>query len=87
MASNAKRRKNKDGSFHEDIPPVVCLPLVLGVVFVIAPCYLFGFFGWAGPWCGYKSESPHMQAQFITGLATGFVIAFFGGRRRPTAGG
>jgi hypothetical protein len=53
------------------------VPLVLGVVFVVAPCYTLGYLGWERVWCGFKGGPPYMGAQFLVGLAGGFVIAFF----------
>src|SRR5262249_40763112 len=51
------------------------LPLTLGVVLVILPCYTLGELGWERTWCGYKSEPPHTQAQFLAGLGLGLAIA------------
>jgi len=59
----------------------IFLPLFLGVVFVVAPCYTLGYLGWERVWCGFKGGPPYMGAQFVVGLAAGFVIAFFLTRR------
>jgi hypothetical protein len=60
----------------------VCLPLLLGAVFAVAPCYMFGSGGWEHVWCGFKNPPPHLLEQFLAGLATGLVIAFILSRRR-----
>lgn len=57
----------------------ICLPLILGVVFVVAPCYLFGFFGWAGPWCGYNGAPPHMQPNLLQDWLPGSRSRFLAG--------
>jgi hypothetical protein len=59
----------------------ICLPLVLGIVFVVLPCYTLGEIGSTRLWCGYKDFPPHAGTQFLAGLAAGFAIAFFVARR------
>jgi hypothetical protein len=54
----------------------ILLPLVLGITFVVAPCYTFGQH-WPSIWCGYKDAPPHWIAQFWTGAAAALLIAFF----------
>jgi hypothetical protein len=54
----------------------ICMPLLLGAVFVIAPCYTLGeFLHQERLWCGYKSGPPYMGAQFTVGIAAGLVLA------------
>src|SRR5262249_17297353 len=53
----------------------IILPLTLGAVLVVLPCYTLGELGWERIWCGYKSEPPHTQAQFLVGLGLGLAIA------------
>ncbi len=68
----------------------ICLPLVLGIVFVVLPCYTLGELGSTRLWCGYKDLPPYAGLQFLVGLAIGFAIAFFVTRRtrlRSSPGG
>jgi len=55
--------------------PWILLPLVLGITFVVAPCYTFGQH-WPSIWCGYKDAPPYWILQFWTGVAVGWLIAF-----------
>ena len=62
---------------------VVCVPLaalVLGLIFAIAPCYVFpAVFGTSTrDWCGYKSGPPHFELQFILGAVFGAVGTIWG---------
>jgi hypothetical protein len=61
----------------------VLVPLVLAVVAVVAPCYVFPLIGGSERhWCGYKSGPPHMEAQFVVGLCLGWAAAWLLWRRR-----
>jgi hypothetical protein len=55
----------------------ILLPLVLGLVFVVLPCYTLGEIGSTRLWCGYKDFPPYAGTQFLVGLALGFGIALF----------
>jgi len=53
----------------------IFVPLLLGTVFVVAPCYTLGeFFHQERLWCGYKGGPPYMGTQFVAGLVAGLAI-------------
>ena len=58
---------------------LVCVPIFAlgtGLVFGIAPCYLFPLIidGSTRTFCGYKSGPPHFELQCMLGVAAGFVF-------------
>lgn len=57
-------------------------PLVLGLVFVVLPCYTLGQLGMERTWCGYKGAPPYTGPQFFTGLAVGLATAVLFSRRK-----
>jgi hypothetical protein len=47
---------------------VLILSAGVGLLFGILPCYLFPVLGIPGQWCGFKSEPPHFETQFMIGF-------------------
>jgi hypothetical protein len=45
----------------------IFLPLLLGVVFVVAPCYTLGYLGWERVWCGFKG-GLESYSQIVSGM-------------------
>jgi hypothetical protein len=59
----------------------ICLPMLLGITFAIAPCYVLGRW-WPMLFCGYKSAPPHVELQFWIGASIGLLFAFWRDVRR-----
>lgn len=52
---------------------IVAVPVAaffVGLLFGIAPCYVFEPLGIPGGWCGFKNAPPHFVAQFWTELSS-----------------